>query len=105
MYKVVYTKRKFKSEDKYEIIQSQASVTEHGRWQRRRSEFESAGAVGIEMLKFEAKKGDFAKIWQKLGGGYSPPAPRLRRPWIKCEYKINNGKEVNNMDIKMAIRT
>ena len=21
------------------------------------------------MLKFEAKKGDFAKIWQKLGGG------------------------------------
>ena len=25
------------------------------------------------MLKFEAKKGDFAKIWQKLGGGYSPP--------------------------------
>ena len=34
---------------------------------RRWSEFESAGAVGIEMLKFEAKKGDFAKIWQKLG--------------------------------------
>ena len=30
------------------------------------------------MPKFEAKKGDFAKIWQKLGG-YSPPAPRLRR--------------------------
>ena len=29
------------------------------------------------MLKFEAKKGDFAKIWQKLGGGggYSPPSP------------------------------
>ena len=26
------------------------------------------------MLKFEAKKGDFAKIGQKLGG-YSPPAP------------------------------
>ena len=26
------------------------------------------------MLKFEAKKGDFAKIWQKLGG-YSPPSP------------------------------
>ena len=25
------------------------------------------GAVGIEMLKFEAKKGDFARIWQKLG--------------------------------------
>ena len=45
---------------------------------RRRSEFESAGpnwnvgAVGIEMPKFEAKKGDFAKILQKLGG-YSPP--------------------------------
>ena len=32
------------------------------------------GAVGIEMLKFEAKKGDFAKIWQKLGGLYSPLA-------------------------------
>ena len=31
MYKVVYTKRKFKSEDKYEIIQSRVSVTEHGR--------------------------------------------------------------------------
>ena len=26
------------------------------------------GAVGIEMPKFKAKKGDFAKIWQKLGG-------------------------------------
>ena len=52
MYKVVYTKRKFKSEDKYEIIQSRVSVTEHG-------------AIG---------------------------------------YKINNGKEVNNMNI-MAIRT
>ena len=26
------------------------------------------------MLKFEAKKGNFAKLWQKLGGGgYSPP--------------------------------
>ena len=44
---------------------------QHRRW----SEFESAGAnwnvrgaVGIEMLKFEAKKGDFAKIRQKLGG-------------------------------------
>ena len=24
------------------------------------------GAVCIEMLKFEAKKGDFAKIWQKI---------------------------------------
>ena len=48
MYKVVNTKRKFKSEDKYEIIQSRA---------------------------------------------------------IGCEYKINNGKEVNNMTIKMAIRT
>ena len=35
--------------------------------QERRSEFESAGAVGIEMPKFDAKKGDFAKIWQKLG--------------------------------------
>ena len=30
VYKVVYTKRKFKSEDKYEISQSQVSVTEHG---------------------------------------------------------------------------
>ena len=30
------------------------------------------------MPKFEAKKGDFAKIWQKLGGGggaIAPPAP------------------------------
>ena len=26
------------------------------------------------MLKFEAKKGDFAKIWQKLGG-LQPPSP------------------------------
>ena len=32
VYKVVYTKRKFKSEDKYEIIQSGVSVTEHGRY-------------------------------------------------------------------------
>ena len=24
------------------------------------------------MLKFEAKKGDFTKIWQKLGGGAAP---------------------------------
>ena len=33
------------------------------------------------MLTFEAKKGDFAKIWQKLGD-YSPPAPpQLCRPW------------------------
>ena len=55
MYKVVYTKRKFKSEDKYEIIQSRVSVTEHG-------------------LK-------------------------------DVNIKINNGKEVNNMNIKMAIRT
>ena len=37
------------------------------------------GAVGIEMSKFEAKKGDFANIWQKLEG-YSTPSPRLRRP-------------------------
>ena len=37
------------------------------------------GGVGIEMPKFEAKKGDFAKIWRKLGGGGAaapcPPAP------------------------------
>ena len=25
------------------------------------------------MPKFEAKKGDFAKIWQKLGGGAASP--------------------------------
>ena len=31
------------------------------------------GAVGIEMPKFEAKKGDFAKIWQKLGAAAPPP--------------------------------
>ena len=36
------------------------------------------------MLKFEAKKGDFAKIWQKLGG-YSPPAPWLHRPCLSCD--------------------
>ena len=29
------------------------------------------------MPKFEAKKGDFAKIWQKLGGGYSSAFPVL----------------------------
>ena len=51
MYKVVYTKRKFKSEAKYEISQS--------------------------------------RVTRAIG----------------CEYKINNGKEVNNMNIKMAIRT
>ena len=34
------------------------------------------GAVGIEMPKFEAKKGDFAKIWQKLGA----TAPQLHCP-------------------------
>ena len=33
------------------------------------------GGVGIEMPKFEAKKGDFAKIWQKLGGLQPPPPP------------------------------
>ena len=27
------------------------------------------------MLKFEAKKGDFAKIWQKLGAGATAPKP------------------------------
>ena len=54
MYKVVYTKRKFKSEDKYEMIQSRVS--------------DGTRAIG-------------------------------------CEYEINNGKEVNNMNIKMAIRT
>ena len=33
-------------------------------------------AVGIKVPKFEAKKGDFAKMWQKLGGGgYSPQPP------------------------------
>ena len=41
------------------------------------------GAVGIEMPKFEAKKKDFAKNWQKLGGlqlswggggGVAPPS-------------------------------
>ena len=35
--------------------------------QRRLSEFESEGSVGIEMPKIEAKRGDFAQIWQKLG--------------------------------------
>ena len=55
MYKVVYTKRKFKSEDKYEIYPI-------------KSEHDGTRAIG-------------------------------------CEYKINNGKEVNNMNIKMAIRT
>ena len=34
------------------------------------------GAVGIEMPKFEAKKGDFAKIWQKLGR-LQPPGPAV----------------------------
>ena len=29
------------------------------------------------MLKFEAKKGDFAKIWQILGGYSSPSPPGL----------------------------
>ena len=56
---------------------------------RRKSEFESeganwnvgGGAVGIEMPKFEAKKGDFAKIWQKLrGGAKASHSPQLRRP-------------------------
>ena len=33
------------------------------------------------MPKFEAKKGDFAQIWQKLGGGgASPPAPPALLP-------------------------
>ena len=38
------------------------------------------------MLKSEAKKGDFAKIWQKLGGGgaRAPQPPWLRRP---CEVR------------------
>ena len=35
----------------------------------------------MEMPKFEAKKRDFAKIWQKLGGYSPPPHPsRFRRP-------------------------
>ena len=38
------------------------------------------------MLKFEAKKGDFAKIWQKLGGGgaTAPQPPRLHRLHRPC---------------------
>ena len=32
------------------------------------------------MLKFEAKKGDFAKICKKWGGGYSPPVPPAPPP-------------------------
>ena len=43
------------------------------------------------MLKFEAKKRDFAKIWQKLGGGGLQP-PRLRRPchvaWCRVKYRV-----------------
>ena len=41
------------------------------------------GAVGIEMPKFEAKKEDFAKIWQKLGGAEAGGGGggRLHRPW------------------------
>ena len=40
------------------------------------------GAVGIEMPKFEAKKEDLAKIWQKLGGGGGGGGGRrLHRPW------------------------
>ena len=34
------------------------------------------------MPKFEAKKEDFAKIWQKLGGGGLEPPPWLHHPWI-----------------------
>ena len=78
-----------KTEDEETVIQKQPSPKPsfsecrsimHKQSHRRRSESESAGAnwnvgaVGIEMPKFEAKKGDFAKIWQKLGG-YSPPTP------------------------------
>ena len=37
----------------------------------------NVGAVGIEIPKFEAKKGDFAKIWQKLEGLQPPRLCRL----------------------------
>ena len=40
------------------------------------------GAVGIEMLKFEAKKGDFAKSWQKLGGLQPPPPAPPAPPFM-----------------------
>ena len=44
------------------------------------------------MPKFEAKKGDFAKIWQKLGGGGGgATAPRLRRLCLcRRKYKCFN---------------
>ena len=37
--------------------------------QGRRSEFQSAGARGMELPKLKAKKRNFAKLLQKLGGG------------------------------------
>ena len=55
-------------------------------------------AVGIELRKFEAKKGDFAKILQKLreGAGFRPttPAPPY---WINLE-KLHDQEEKRQAD-------
>ena len=39
---------------------------------------QSEGAGGMELPEFEAKKGDFAKILQKLEWSPPAPPPRLR---------------------------
>ena len=41
---------------------------------------EREGAVGIEMPKSEATKGDFAKIWQNLGVTAPRPLPPTPAP-------------------------
>ena len=46
------------------------------------------------MLKFEAKKGDFAKIWQKLGG-YSPPSPPGSAAMIAKPFMWEKQSELN----------
>ena len=70
-----------RDDDKW--ISKRDGLSTLARGHRRRGEFESAGADSNmrgcrhRNAKIEAKKGEFAKIWQKLGGGgaTAPPAP------------------------------
>ena len=53
------------------------------------------------MPKCEAKKGDFAKIWEKLGGGGAtgPPAPPAPSSMFKCQncFIGSNGTSTQNI--------
>ena len=53
------------------------------------------------MLKCEAKKGDFAKIWQKLGGGLQPPQPPGSAAHV---FVIQNFKKMTTVDESLKLK-